>query len=181
MVSRADVFPWYAVRVRSNSERVVERCLRERGYELFLPIFVERRRWTDRIKSVEAPLFPGYVFCRLDAHNRLPVLSSPGVVEIVSQSRTPIPISEEEIVSVRDVVNSNLPYAPWPPFQPGQRVVVERGPLTGVQGILLETRQPCRLVVSIGILQRSVAVEINADWVRPCHPAPTGAVLHSMS
>jgi transcription antitermination factor NusG len=158
---------WYAVQTRSNSERLVHRVLEEKGYELFLPMYGEQRRWSDRVKQINIPLFPGYVFCRLDSRNRLPILQSPGVVRIVGNGNLPLPISEEEIEAVKNVVKSNLPYIPWPSLVPGHRVVVDRGPLTGLQGVLLRVRHGHRLVVSISMLQRAVAVELDANWVRP--------------
>jgi transcription antitermination factor NusG len=158
---------WYALQTRSNSERLVYRVLDEKGYELFLPMYSEQRRWSDRVKQINIPLFPGYVFCRLDSHNRLPILQSPGVVRIVGNGNLPIPIAEEEIEAVKNVVKSTLPYIPWPSLVPGHRVVVDRGPLMGLQGVLLRVRQGHRLVVSINMLQRAVAVELDASWVRP--------------
>ena len=158
---------WYAVQTRSNSERLVYRVLEDKGYELFLPMYSEQRRWSDRVKQINIPLFPGYVFCRFDSHNRLPVLQSPGVVQIVGNGNLPIPIAEEEIEAVKNVVKSNLPYLPWPSLVPGHRVVVDSGPLMGMQGVLLRVRHGHRLVVSINMLQRAVAVELDASLVRP--------------
>jgi transcription antitermination factor NusG len=158
---------WYAVQTRSNSERLVYRVLEEKGYDLFLPMYSEQRRWSDRVKQINIPLFSGYVFCRLDPHNRLPILQAPGVVRIVGNGNLPMPIAEEEIEAVKNVVKSNLPYTPWPSLVPGHRVVVDRGPLMGMQGVLLRVRQGHRLVVSINMLQRAVAVELDVSWVRP--------------
>jgi transcription antitermination factor NusG len=158
---------WYAIQTRSNSERLVYRVLEDKGYELFLPMYSEQRRWSDRVKQINIPLFPGYVFCRLDSHNRLPILQSSGVVQIVGNGNLPIPIAEEEIEAVKNVLKSNLPYIPWPSLVPGHRVVVDRGPLMGMQGVLLRVKHGYRLVVSINMLQRAVAVELDASWVRP--------------
>jgi transcription antitermination factor NusG len=164
--SAESALPWYAVHVRSNYERLVHGVLEGKGYELFLPMYSERRRWSDRVKQVDVPLFPGYVFCRLDSQDRLPVLQAPGVVQIVGNGKLPVPIAEEEIEAVKIVLKSNLPYLPWPSLAPGHRVVVDRGPLMGVQGVLLQIRQSHRLVVSVSMLQRAVAVELDASWVR---------------
>jgi transcription antitermination factor NusG len=160
---------WYALHVRSNFERIVHRTLQSKGYELFLPLYRSQRRWSDRIKQIDVPLFPGYVFCRLDPRDRLQVLMAPGVLQIVGQGRIPTALAEEEVVAVQTALQSNLPCLPWPSLAPGQHVLVESGPLMGVQGILLETRYPSRLVISIQMLQRAVAVEIDANWVRPCN------------
>jgi transcription antitermination factor NusG len=158
---------WYAVHVRSNFERVVSRNLQDKAYELFLPTYRSQRQWSDRKKHVDVPLFPGYVFCRLDPQNRLPVLSVPGVVQIVGQGKSPTAISETEIGAIKTILKSDLPYLPWSSLVAGRRVVVERGPLMGVEGVLMEARGPHRLIVSVMMLQRSVAVEVDASWVRP--------------
>src|SRR5688572_10340408 len=163
----ANDLSWYAVHVRSNFERIVSRNLEDKGYELFLPMYRSRRQWSDRTKQIDIPLFAGYVFCRLDPQNRLPVLSVPGVVQIVGQGKSPVAISEDEIGAVQTILRSDLPYLPWSSLAAGRRVVVERGPLMGVEGVLMEARGPHRLIVSIMMLQRSVAVEVDASWVRP--------------
>jgi transcription antitermination factor NusG len=164
------VFPWYALRVRSNFERAVSESLGSKGYPEFLPTYRARRRWSDRIKEIRAPLFPGYVFCRFDANNRLPILQTPGVVSIVSFAKTPTPVEESEIAAVQRIVASDALSRPWPFLNTGDRVQVIDGPLAGLEGILLEFKKSLRLVVSVTLLQRSVAVEIDGDWVRPLSP-----------
>jgi transcription antitermination factor NusG len=159
--------PWHALHVRSNFERIVFSQLQEKGYTLFLPTYRVRRQWSDRVKQIDVPLFPGYVFCRLDAQYRIPIITTPGVVQIVGCGRQPVAISEDEIAAVRAVTNSTLPYMPWSEFTIGRPVVVESGPLMGVQGVLVSVKPPHRLVISVRILQRSVAVEIDSEWVRP--------------
>jgi len=159
--------PWYAARVKSNFEHAVSRHLRARGYEEFLPTYRARRRWSDRIKEIQVPLFGGYVFCRLEAGNRLPVLTTPGVVHLVGIGKTPCAVAEDELEAVRRIVESELLARPWPFLQLGQHVELVRGPLAGVEGILTKFKGNYRLVVSVQLLQRSVAVEIEGDWVRP--------------
>jgi transcription antitermination factor NusG len=158
---------WYALRVRSNFETVVSTTLRAKGYEEFVPTYKERRNWTDRVKLVERPFFPGYVFCKLDLERRLPALMVPGIVSIVGVGRTPYPVSEDELDAVRAVINSKLAASPWPFLQTGQRVLIERGPLTGMEAILVEIKSSYRVVVSISLLRRSVAAEVDGSWVRP--------------
>lgn len=158
---------WYVLRVRSNHERTAAAHLRSRGLEEFTPTYRTERQWSDRKKHVELCLFPGYVFCRLDASDRLPALSVPGAVGLVGFGTGPSPVPEEEIESVRQMVSSGLLVAPWPFLRTGQRVLVERGPLTGVEGILQEVKKTFRLVVSIEMLQRSVSAEVDRSWVRP--------------
>ena len=163
--SDAGSLPWYGLRVRSKHEQIAATVLRSKGYEPFLPAYKVRRRWTDRIKEMEAPLFPGYVFCRLDCSNRLPVLSATGVVGIVGIGKTPAPIEEHEIEALRAVIESGLPSQPWPFIHQGDRVRVEHGPLRGVEGIVTSVENQQRLVVSVSLLQRSIAVAMDSAWV----------------
>ena len=164
---------WYALRVRSNFEWAVNAVLTGREYEAFLPTYRTLRRWSDRTKEVEAPLFRGYTFCRFDASRRLPILTTPGVVSIIGSASGPIQVDEREIASVRAMVASGVVVGPWPFLREGQFVAVERGPLAGVEGIVVSFKSQYRLVVSVSLLQRSIAVEIDRDWVRPTsHPRP---------
>ena len=157
---------WFALRIKARREKLVAESLRSKGYEEFLPLYHCRRHWSDRIKTQELPLFPGYVFCRFNVHNRLPILLTPGVLLIVGYGRTPLPVEDSEIAALQSIVNSRLKTEPWPYLRIGQRVRIERGSLKGIEGILLATK-PQRLVVSVTILQRSVSVEIQEDWARP--------------
>jgi len=161
------IYPWFAVRVRSNHERVAAAHLRERGYEEFSPSWKTERRWSDRTKEMDQFFFPGYVFCRLNPLDRLPVLTAPGVVDLVSFGKIPAPVPELEIENVRRMVQSGLFVMPWPFLELGHRVLIERGPLAGVEGILDEVKGKCRLVVSVQLLQRSVSAEVDRDWIRP--------------
>ena len=149
---------WFAVRVKSNREKVTSLALTGKGYEVFFP---ECKRPGSR---AESPLFPGYIFCRFDVHNRLPVLSLPGVVHIVGLGRPPVPVDERELESLKIVVNSDLPVTPEPEIAVGQPIRVERGPLAGAGGIVVGLG-PHRLVVAISLLQRSVSVELDREWI----------------
>jgi transcription antitermination factor NusG len=158
---------WYAVRVRSNFEQVTAAALRFKGIEEFLPVTRARRRWSDRIKYIDQPLFPGYVFCRFVPADRTPILGSPGVVNIVGFGSRLAPIPEEEIEAVRAMVNSTLPVFPHPFLQAGQKIRLNHGPLAGAEGIVVAVKKQFRLVASISLLQRSVSVEIDREWVSP--------------
>jgi transcription antitermination factor NusG len=158
---------WFALQVRSQHERIVASTLREKGYEEFLPLCPIRRRWSDRIKRITQPLFPGYVFCRFNVQERLPILVTSGVLFIVGVGKVPCPIDNSEIVALQSIVRSGLPAQPWPFLKAGQRVRIDQGSLEGIEGILLIPKSSCRLVVSVTLLQRSVAVEIDRDWVTP--------------
>jgi transcription antitermination factor NusG len=170
-------YPWFALRVRSNHERVAAQHLRSRGFEEFSPTFRTQRQWSDRKKQVDEFLFPGYVFCRLNPENRLPVVTIPGAVGLVGFGNGPEAIPESEIESVRKMVGSGLLVGPWPFLAAGQTVLIERGPLRGVEGILQEVKKAFRLVVSVHLLQRSVSAEVDRSWIRPVAPvrqvAPT--------
>ncbi len=167
----SDTNQWYALQIQSRLGRIASVSLRGKGYEEFLPLYASRHRWSDRVKQVELPLFPGYLFCRFDPYSRLvPVLSTPGVIGIVGAGKKPVPVSEEEIEAVRRIIRSGLPAQPWHSLGVGSRVYIERGPLTGIEGIITDADKVYRLVVSITLLQRAVAVEIDRDWVRPVSP-----------
>src|SRR5580698_3809976 len=121
---------WYALRVKSKFESVASATLRGKGYREFLPLYRSRRRWSDRVKEIDVPLFPGYLFCHFDAGSRLlPILTTPGVVSIVGAGKTPVPVSEAEIDAIQAVVRSGLPALPWPCLTVGSRVLIEAGPL----------------------------------------------------
>ena len=159
---------WYAIRIQSKYEQLAAATLRGKGYEEFLPLYRSRRKWSDRVKEIDLPLFPGYLFARFDASSRLmPILTTPGVISIVGAGKSPIAISNEEIAAVQAVVRSGLPTQPWPCLNVGSRVFIEAGPLAGIEGICLNVDKVFRLLVSIPLLQRSVAVEIDREWVRP--------------
>jgi transcription antitermination factor NusG len=164
-------FPWFALRVRSNYERVAAIHLRDRGFEEFSPMYRTERQWSDRKKQIDLPLFPGYVFCRLNPEDRLPVLTIPGTVGLVEFGNGPSAVPDQQIESVRRMMGSGLLVAPWPFLEVGQTVIIERGPLTGVEGILQEIKKTFRLVVSIPMLQRSVSAEVDRSWIRPLGPS----------
>lgn len=158
---------WFAVRVRSNQERIAILHLRERGYEQFAPAYQSERRWSDRTKQVDQYLFPGYIFCRFDPGDRLAVLTAPGVVDLVGFGKTPERVPDQEIERVRRMVESGLLVTPHPFLNVGQTVLIERGPLAGLDGILVEVKGRHRLVVSVSLLQRSVSAEVDRKSVRP--------------
>lgn len=167
---------WFALRVRPRTEKVVAEALRSKGYEEFLPLHRERRRWSDRVAEVELPLFPGYVFSRFDVRKRLPVLTIPGVMLVVSVGKVPEPIDDSEIEALQILVKSRLQVQPWPFLHIGQRVRIIRGPLVGAEGLLVSVKKQSRLVVSVTLLQRSVAIEIPEDsaWPVSTREVPAG-------
>ncbi len=163
---------WVAVQVRPKCEKPVATALFSKGIESFLPLYKSRRRWSDRVKELEVPLFDGYVFCRLDLIHRMPVLTIPNVIRIVGTGKVPAPIEDREITALQSVMRSGLDSMPWPFLRVGERVRIEHGPLTDVEGILVEIRGSQRLILSVSLLQRSVAVELGPECVTPVHTRP---------
>jgi transcription antitermination factor NusG len=159
---------WYALQVRSRYEKAVANALQSKGICEFLPLYVSRRQWAHRVAEVDAPLFPGYVFCRFDPmERRVPVLTTPGVMGIVGFGGKPVPVDAGEIESIHRVLESGLAAEPWKFIASGQRVRIEHGALTGVEGYLLEAKTNHRLLLSVTLLQRSVAIQVDAAWVVP--------------
>ena len=162
--------PWFAIRVKSNFEKKVANGLRNKGLEEFLPLYQSRRRLSDRYKTVDVPLFPGYLFCRLDLDHRLPLLTTEGFLYIVSVANKPVPVDEGEIAAVQFVVRSGVPAMPWPSLAVGQRVRLEGGPLCGLEGAVTQVGTRDRICVSVTLLQRGVSIEVDRDWIRPLDP-----------
>ena len=162
-----DNLSWYALQIQSKLGSVASATLCGKGCEAYLPLYRCGHRWSDRVKQLDLPLFPGYLFCRFDVRDRLPILTTPGVISIVGAGKTPVPVDDEEIEAIRAILRSGLAAQPWPFLRVGSKVYVEGGPLAGVEGIIANTDKVYRLVVSVSLLQRSVAVEINREWARP--------------
>jgi len=164
---QTSTLPWFALQVRPRHEKNVAAHLMARGYTHFLPLYRTRRRWSDRVKILDLPLFTGYVFSRFDPQNRLPILTVPGVVGVVGFGRGPEPVDPSELAVIQRITMNGAPAEPWPYLNVGQRVRVERGPLAGIEGILIQLRSRSRIVVSVSLLQRSVAAEIGRDCISP--------------
>ncbi len=161
------VHPWYVVRVKPRFEKWVTLHLQGKGYEVYLPLYRQRKRRSGGYRSVELPLFPQYVFCRFDSRRRLPILQTPGVHQVVASGGRLLPVEEGQVEAVRQVAESKLSAEPWPCLREGQRVWIHDGPLRNVEGILADVKDHCRLVVNVTLLQRAVAVEIDRDWASP--------------
>jgi transcription antitermination factor NusG len=155
---------WYAVRVRPSFEHVALEALTTKGHEAFLPTFHQQRSCAEGTKSCVLPLFLGYLFCRMQAEHWLAVLQSPGVRDVVSFGRTPVPIPEEEIEAIRCLMQSNVNLEPRPYAPTGKAVRVREGPLAGIAGFLDESCGIRKLLVSITLLQKSVAAELDISW-----------------
>lgn len=159
---------WFALTVKHQHERRVEGVLRAAGVDTFLPLYRARRQWSDRVKDLDAPLFPGYVFSRFTLRDRARVVGTPGVVRIVGFAGLPAPVTEREIDAVRAALASRLPLGPWPYLlKAGGRVRIERGPLRGIEGTLLREGSALRLVLGVELLQRSLVVEVDPEMIGP--------------
>lgn len=156
---------WFALGVTSRHEKIVSQLLRHKGYDTFLPSYVRRHQYGRRTREFELPLFPGYLFCRLDPAARLPILTTPGVLRLIGAGRVPVAVEDDEILSLQKAVDAGVSMMPYPFWQTGQKGRVSFGPLAGIEGIVMNARHPVRLVLSVGLLQRSVLLEIDSDCV----------------
>lgn len=158
---------WYAVYANVRHEKRVKDCLDGRMVECYLPSYRSIRRWQDRRKEVELPLFPGYLFVRIAYRSRLQVLTTPGVVHIVSFDGKPASICEDEIEALRRALARGINCEPHPYLKVGRRVRVRNGPLCGVEGTLIRRKEGYRLIISIELIMRSVATEVDEADVEP--------------
>lgn len=158
---------WYALQVKSRKEAYVASQIESQGIQCLLPLYKSIRKWSDRVKELEQPLFPGYLFCKFDFQNRRPIVTTPGVLHVVGYGRTPIPVAEQEIQALQLAISSGMPKQPWPYLEVGQRVRVIYGTLTGLEGVLVNMKGNHRVILSVSLLQRSVAMEVEASWLTP--------------
>jgi len=163
--------PWLAIQADLRKEKIAGAHLEYRGYQVYVPAYRKQKRWSDRLVEVDSPLFPGYLFCRFDAQCQ-PIVTTPGVVSILGCGGRPEPIPEGEIAAIRTMLQSGLPVGPHGYLRVGEKVRIEKGPLKGVEGLLVRSKSNLKIVVSVELLQRSVAVEIDREAV--C--APVGRV-----
>lgn len=158
---------WYALRTRSRHEKRVSVQVDHQGIEVFLPLIGRRSRWKDRTVRVQFPLFPGYCFARFAWRDRLRVLTTPGVVEVLGAGGRGVPVAESEIEGVRRLIDSTLPVDPYPFLEPEMAVEVRRGPLQGLRGYLVRKASKARLVITVSLIRQGASVEIDADDVIP--------------
>jgi transcription antitermination factor NusG len=170
---------WYAIYTRHQHEKIVAESLSNNGIEVFLPQYRATRQWKDRKKHLQLPLFPSYVFLHGGLDRRVKVLSTPGVYFIVGNGGQPAAIQETEIEAIRRAVTSGLKVEPFPFLQCGDRVRVKAGPLAGTEGILIRKKGSFRLVLSAELLQKSMAVEVDAFSAEPVTPRASASPLAS--
>src|SRR5574341_150732 len=163
-----EVKQWYAIYTRSRHEKIVYELLNDKGIETFLPLRVFLSQWKDRKKKIESPLFPGYLFTRINILDDFTkVITSKGVVKILGTNGTPIPIPINEIDSVKTLLKSNLKYDPYPYLKSGMKVQVIRGPLQGIIGKINERLGKYKLLISVELIKRSISVEIDVKDIEP--------------
>jgi transcription antitermination factor NusG len=158
---------WYAAYTCANHEKRIAEQLHECGIEHFLPLCESVHRWKDRRVRVELPLFPGYVFVRLPLRERLRVLQLPSVVRLVGFGERPVALPEAEIETLRMGLRSELRAQPHPYLTRGRRVRITRGPLSGLEGVLVRRKGNCRVVLAVDLILRSIAVDVDAGEVIP--------------
>lgn len=158
---------WYAAYTSANHERRVAQQFDVRAVEHFLPSYSSTRRWKDRQVTLQLPLFPGYVFVRIALRNRLQVQQIPGIVRLVGFGGTPTPLPEQEIDVLRAALAGGMKAQPHAYLAVGRRVRVNNGPLAGLQGVLTRRKSGLRVVISLDLIQRAVAVEMDEADVQP--------------
>ena len=160
---------WFALQVRTRWESSTATLLSGKGYQTLLPTYRAKRLLRGKHKDFSAPLFPGYVFCHFDAQNRLPVLVTPGVMGVVGSGRVPVPVENSEIEAIQNAISVGAPVEPWPYLEVGQKVRLTDSPWQGLEGILITFKGSQRLVLSVSLLRRSVALEVDRSMVCPVH------------
>lgn len=152
---------WYVLYTCVHHEKKVAEQISRRNFSCFLPLYRTVRRWKDRRKELELALFPGYVFVRMSLQHKLKVLELPGVVNLVSFNGQPAVLPANEIEALRDRLSKSLKVEPHPYLRRGRRVRVRTGALEGLEGIVVRRKDRCRVVFSIDLIQRSLAVEVD--------------------
>lgn len=159
-------YAWYAIQVKTTWEKQAGQLLENKGFEIFVPLRKTKRKWSDRTKELEVPLFPSYIFGRFDPKHRLPILTTPSVFGIVSAGKQLLPVQDEQVEAIQRLIKSGVPILSSPFLRVGQRVVVEGGPLDGQKGILTRFKNSWRVVISVDLIQQAVAVEVDREQVR---------------
>ncbi|GAC1700358.1 MAG: UpxY family transcription antiterminator [Candidatus Acidiferrum sp.] len=158
---------WYAVYTKHQHEKSATELLSKKGFEVFLPLYSARHQWKDRAKNVLLPVFPCYLFLRTNLHRKLDILRTPGVFWLVENGGHACPVPDSDIEAVRRIVQSPREVKPHPFLKSGDRVRVLVGPLAGVEGILTRFKNGYRVVLSVDLLQKAVAVEVDISIVKP--------------
>jgi transcription antitermination factor NusG len=158
---------WYAAYTYPRHEKAVTKQLESKSIEAFLPVFRTENRWKDRRVQIQTPVFPGYVFTRINLSERSRVLAVPGVIRMLSFNGIPAPIDDSEIEAVRLCMERGAALEPYPFFEIGDRVRVRSGLLEGLEGLVSRCKNERRLIVPISLINQSVAVEIDVQLLEP--------------
>jgi len=158
---------WYALYTRSRHEKTVSEQLGQRSVDHFLPLYESIRKWKNGRFKVQLPLSPGYLFVHMDLKDRLPVLQVPGVVSLVGFNGVPAPLPQADIETIRHALSKGVQAQPHRYLKVGSRVRIKGGALEGMQGILLRKKGQLRVVVSVDLIMRSIAIDVDASEVEP--------------
>ena len=161
----SDMGSWFALQVVPRHEKSVANILEYRGYKHFLPTCRVSRKWSDRVTSIEQPLFPGYVFCKSQSNLMDVVRGAPGIIRIVAFGGKPLPVPDKEIEALQQIVRGKREYRASPYLGVGKKVQVISGPLTGISGTIVQFKNRDRLVISLDVIMKSVSVEIDQSEV----------------
>jgi transcription antitermination factor NusG len=167
---------WYAGYTASRHEKRVAEHFAQRGVEHFLPLYETIHRWNNGRHRVQLPLFPGYIFVRIALLDRLRVIEVPGFVRLVGFNGLPYPLPEADINRMKEALNKGVLAEPYPYLTAGTRVEIRNGPMQGMTGILLRRQNKCRVVISVDLIMRSMAVQVEAGDVVPVR----GSTLRAM-
>jgi transcription termination/antitermination protein NusG len=154
---------WFALQTKPRNEKKTESLLRQKGYECFMPTYKLKRKWSDRTVAIDSPLFPGYVFCRFSSSALGKAISTQGVIRIVGFGGKPAEVAAEEIEALQLLAGSDVLREPWKYLPDGIVVLVETGPLAGIQGVIRADENRRQLIISVTLLQRSVAIQLDKD------------------
>jgi transcription antitermination factor NusG len=169
MDTNTEQLSWYALQVVTKKETQVASALSQKGYECFLPVYKKRSVWSDRNKTLSVPLFSGYVFSRFNVQRRMPILVTPNVRAVIGNGKVPVPVAEDDLNAIRVALQNGLPIEPYDNLQNGDVVLVTKGPLAGIEGSFVQYRGTSRLVLSVSLINRAVAVEMDRLCVEPVH------------
>src|SRR5215467_8290799 len=170
--------PWCAIYTKHQHEKTACDLLTGKGFEVFLPLYQAKRQWKDRTKIVSLPVFPCYLFLRINLGRRLEILQTPGVFWLVESAGRTCEVPNSEIEAVRRITQSSATVEPHPCLKCGDHVRIRQGALAGIEGVLTRVRNRYRVVVSVNLLQKAIAVEVDLSMVeRICPEGETTSII----
>ncbi len=179
-----DYRAWFALQVKCRYEKFTANVVSQKGFEVFAPTYATETKQRIHKQELELPLFPGYVFARFEAVRRLPILTTPGVYAIVGYGKTPVSIPDSEVLAIRNATTAQMKVEPCSYLNVGTAVRITKGPLIDREGILLENRSGCYVVLSVSTIERSVRVHVRREDVTPLDKQPssiTGGLNYKVS